>query len=270
MSDTRESTQNRLNVAVLTCGTLGQEVAAALQNLEMVGRVVLFTTPYRTLKLGALKSAMYTVRMDGWTALFRAVGRRISRTKNVCEVERPVLTTDVSVEHHHFADFHDPDCLEAISAFSPDLGVVAGTYILREQVFSIPRLGCVNLHSGKAPKYRGSMPAFWELFNGETEVGITIHRVISQLDAGEVLRQETFPLDPAPPGDVFKYLDRYRREVLRPNGVRMLVETVRSIGDGTITGWQQDERAARAYRLPTHREKMELCRRVVARRGGQA
>jgi methionyl-tRNA formyltransferase len=236
----------------------------------MVGRVVLFTTPYRTLKLGPLKSAQYTVRMEGWAALFRAVRRRILRVKNVGEDERVALTTDVPVEHYRFADFHDPDCLEAITAFSPDLGVVAGTYILREQVFSIPRLGCINLHSGKVPKYRGSMPAFWELFNGETEVGITIHRVISRLDAGEVLRQETFPLDPVPPGDVFKYLDRYQREVLRPNGVRMLVETVRSIGDGTIMGWQQDDGAARTYRLPTNREKLELRRRVVARRGGQA
>jgi len=47
---------------------------------------------------------------------------------------------------------------------------------------------------------RGGAP-FWELYNGEREVGITIHRVATALDAGDILLQETFPLDPAPAED---------------------------------------------------------------------
>jgi peptidoglycan/xylan/chitin deacetylase (PgdA/CDA1 family) len=61
---------------------------------------------------------------------------------------------------------------------------------LRDGVFDIPRYGSINLHSGKTPEYRGAAPAFGERHNGESAVGITIHRVAAALDAGDVLRQE--------------------------------------------------------------------------------
>src|SRR5256885_4773918 len=65
-----------------------------------------------------------------------------------------------------------------------------------------------------------SAPGFWELYNGDSAVAITIHRVTTRLDAGHILRQETFPLDPAPAGDPIAYLERYRRQILRPQRVR--------------------------------------------------
>jgi methionyl-tRNA formyltransferase len=147
-----------------------------------------------------------------------------------------------------------------------DLGVVAGTYILRESVFALPRLGSINLHSGKAPEYRGAAPAFWELYNGEREVGITIHRVTAALDAGHILRQETFPLDPAPVEDPMAYLERYRREVLRPQGVRLVAETVAALADGTVVERPQDPARARTYRTPDLAAARELRRRVARRR----
>jgi methionyl-tRNA formyltransferase len=144
--------------------------------------------------------------------------------------------------------------------------VVAGTYILGETVFTIPRLGSVNLHSGKAPEYRGAAPGFWELYNGEREVGITIHRVATALDAGNILLQEAFPLDPMPPGDPLAYLERYRREVLQPNGVRLLVRAVADIASGRVHEQPQDPARARTYRTPDYRAIRELRRRVEARR----
>lgn len=150
--------------------------------------------------------------------------------------------------------------------FAPDLGVVAGTYVLKDAVFSIPRLGSINLHSGKAPEYRGAAPAFWELYNGEREVGITIHRVATALDAGDILLQKTFPLDPAPPGDPLEYLEGYREQVLRPNGISLIAHAVAQIANGTARAWPQDATRARTYRTPDYRALRELRRRVKARR----
>jgi len=69
------------------------------------------------------------------------------------------------------------------------LGVVFGAKILKEKIFSVPELGMINIHQGLIPDYRGMPPAFWELYNDEKETGISIHKVVAKLDAGEVYFQ---------------------------------------------------------------------------------
>lgn len=254
-----------LRVAVLSCGDLGDAVARELDHVPGVERVALLTAPYVRRPLSLVGKIRQVYRTQGPAGLFAVLAAKLWSTH-----APPSQNTDRgdagAVERHHFRDFHDPDCLATLRAFEPDLGVVAGTYILKESVFSIPRLGSINLHSGKAPEYRGAAPAFWELYNGEREVGITIHRVATALDAGDILLQETFPLDPAPAEDPLGYLERYRREVLRPNGVRLLVQAVAQIASDTVRERRQDPGRAKTYRTPDYRAVRELRRRVEARR----
>lgn len=258
-----------LSVVVLSCGPLGFEVAGRLVEVAGVRAVTLITTPYHTRDTSLWKKIRNTWRMDGPLALPRTAVHRVIRAVrggNDPHAPGPRIPLDCRVRHLSFTDFHDPECVAALRALGPDLGVVAGTYILEESVYEIPRRGCINLHSGKVPEYRGAAPAFWELYNGETAVGITIHEVVRKVDSGAVYRQELFPLDPAPAGDPLDYIDRYRREVLRPNGVRMLVETIAAIADGRAEPMPQDDAQGRTYRSPDHRAKRELRRRVRARR----
>jgi folate-dependent phosphoribosylglycinamide formyltransferase PurN len=251
-----------LNVAVLTCGPLGFEVAARLREIPEVGEVRVFTTPYRMPQRSAMGTLKHLHRMEGWPGVIAAVRRRLGGGS----ASNGNSTWSLPSNGESFTDFHDNDCRVALRGFSPDLGVVAGTYILKPQVFTIPRLGCINLHSGKVPEYRGAAPGFWELYNGEREVGITIHRVTDKLDGGAVLLQELFPLDPAPATDPSSYLEWLRDNVLRPNGIRMLAEAVARIARGEVTEEPQDLTRARTYRSPDYRTLRELRRRVAARR----
>ena len=180
----------------------------------------------------------------------------------------PPITLAPGIERFDVSDFHSPESLSIIERLRPDLAVLAGTYILKEPVFTLPRQGSINLHSGKVPEYRGAAPAFWELYHGEKAVGVTIHRVDAALDAGPVLAQEMFPIDPAPPGDPLAYIEQFRQKVLGPNGVRMLVETVRALAQGTATEIPQNHAAAQTFRSPEYRAVRELRRRVKARRRG--
>ncbi len=61
---------------------------------------------------------------------------------------------------------------------------------LREQ---IPR-GIVNCHGALLPKYRGLMPSFWTLANGETQGGVSVHFVNETLDDGPILIQKRYAL----------------------------------------------------------------------------
>ena len=67
----------------------------------------------------------------------------------------------------------------------PDLGVVAAYgRILPDALLAIPRLGMINVHASLLPHYRGAAPVQRAVLAGDAETGVTIMRVVSELDAG--------------------------------------------------------------------------------------
>jgi UDP-4-amino-4-deoxy-L-arabinose formyltransferase/UDP-glucuronic acid dehydrogenase (UDP-4-keto-hexauronic acid decarboxylating) len=61
------------------------------------------------------------------------------------------------------------------------------------------RKGAFNLHGSLLPSYRGRAPANWVLVNGETETGVTLHRMVKRADAGAILAQRAFRSSAATP-----------------------------------------------------------------------
>lgn len=53
-----------------------------------------------------------------------------------------------------------------------------------------------NIHPSILPRYRGHNPYFWVIANGETETGVTVHRLTDEFDAGEILMQQKVSIDP--------------------------------------------------------------------------
>ena len=256
------------SVVILSCGELGSRVAEALGSLPEVGRLLLVLAPYRTRERSLTQKIRHVHRMQGIRGLVGAVVGKLrlgASASSASDFPQAPPASD-PVECWRVNDFHDPDFLSALREYAPDLGVVAGTYILKESVFGLPRMGSINIHTGKVPEYRGAAPGFWEMYNGETEVGVTIHAVEAAVDSGMVFRQELFRFNPAPDGDPLAYLEEYREDVLLANGVRMVREVVRDLARGTAVGWHQDDSRARTYKSPDYRAIKELRRRVAARR----
>ena len=67
----------------------------------------------------------------------------------------------------------DPEFIEALQAWKPDLGIVIAFRMLPEVVWAMPRLGTFNLHASLLPQYRGAAPINWAIINGERETGVT-------------------------------------------------------------------------------------------------
>jgi methionyl-tRNA formyltransferase len=81
----------------------------------------------------------------------------------------------------------DEAFLEAVRALGADLGVVAAYgKILPDAILAIPRLGLINVHASLLPKYRGAAPIHRAIIAGERETGVTIMRIVRELDAGPV------------------------------------------------------------------------------------
>ena len=105
---------------------------------------------------------------------------------------------------------------------------------------AIPRRGCVNLHGSLLPKYRGRSPVNWQLVNGETESGVTLHYIVGRADAGDIIGQERVEVGPEDTAIVL-----YRK--LLPAAERVLRRRLRGILDGTAPRTPQDESQATTF-----------------------
>lgn len=63
--------------------------------------------------------------------------------------------------------------------------------IVKEEILSIPKFGCINLHASLLPKYRGAAPINAAVINGETETGVTIMQMDKGMDTGDILFQKS-------------------------------------------------------------------------------
>jgi methionyl-tRNA formyltransferase len=92
----------------------------------------------------------------------------------------------------------NPQFVTELAQLRPDLIVVAAYgQILPASILQLPPFGCVNVHASLLPKYRGAAPIQWAILNDERETGVTIMQMDAGLDTGDILTQETTPIDPA-------------------------------------------------------------------------
>lgn len=77
-----------------------------------------------------------------------------------------------------------------LKALDADLMVVvAYGLILTQVVLDIPKLGCINIHGSLLPRWRGAAPINRAIMAGDKQTGVTIMRVVKQLDAGDMLHK---------------------------------------------------------------------------------
>lgn len=178
---------------------------------------------------------------------------------------------DGQIKYTVVDDFHSETSLREMKAVAPDLGILYGTNIVKEVVFNIPRFGSINLHQGLAPYYRGGPTVFWELYNNENKIGITVHFVASKVDTGDIIVQRILPLhyDFATYGlDFDSYIDDFRRSLTEPS-IELVVLAVEQILIGNAPRIVQQTELGKRYRLPTYKQRNELRRKLFKRFSGQ-
>ena len=137
-----------------------------------------------------------------------------------------------------------PDYVERVRRLAPDVIVsVAAPEIFKAELLAVPRLGCINIHSGRLPVYRGMMPTFWQLLHGEREVVVTVHRMVEQLDAGDVLGTCAWPL---------RERDRLDRVITgtKQAGARLMIDVLRRHRAGDTTGTPLDWSEKKYFGFP--------------------
>ena len=121
----------------------------------------------------------------------------------------------------------NPEFLEELRSLNADLQIVVAFRMLPESVWNMPPLGTINLHGSLLPQYRGAAPINWAVINGEKETGVTTFKLKHEIDTGDILLQESFPIgENETAGEV--------HDKMKEIGARVLVETVKGIADGTL------------------------------------
>jgi peptidoglycan/xylan/chitin deacetylase (PgdA/CDA1 family)/folate-dependent phosphoribosylglycinamide formyltransferase PurN len=167
--------------------------------------------------------------------------------------------TDLALRHgipyRSVDSLNSSEAQRYISTLDADLGVVIGTRILKRETFALPRLGSINIHKGQVPQYRGQPPAFWELYNGETEAGATVHLVAEKLDAGDIVTEAAVPI-------AIAETEHSLRLKLDDLAADLLAEAVQALGSGQAKPRRQLPSTLRVNTVPTRGQRAALARRL--------
>ncbi len=130
---------------------------------------------------------------------------------------------------------HQPEAMQQLSAWQPDLIVVAAFgQILRPEVLRLPRFGCINVHASLLPRWRGAAPVQAAILAGDEETGVTIMKMDAGLDTGPILSQRALRI--LPDETAASLMDR-----LSTLGADLLLETLPGYLAGEILPRPQAE-----------------------------
>lgn len=144
----------------------------------------------------------------------------------------------------------DEELLAALRAADPDILVATNwrTWI-PPQIFTLPRLGTLNVHDSLLPAYAGFSPLIWALLNDEKEVGVTAHMMDETLDAGDIVLQRAVPVGPR---DTTADLFHRTLDLFGP----ITVDALELIASGR-TDWTPQDRSRASF---FHKRADEDCR----------
>lgn len=214
----------------------------------------------------ALGSARRQLRALGPSAGLR-LGARYARGRLLealpADLGRTITGRHHSVEsvaRHHdvpvetVEDVNALGFLERVRRLDPDvvLSIVAGQRVgaaLRERPDH-----AINVHGSLLPKYRGRATAFWPLYYGDEETGVTAHLLTEEWDAGPIVEQRSFPIGPE---DTVH--DVYRR--IADVGSTLALDVLDAVEDGSIEVRPNLTTEADYYSLPSTAERREFLRR---------
>jgi methionyl-tRNA formyltransferase len=186
-------------------------------------RIVFMGTPeFAVASLDALVKAGYDI-VGVVTAPDKPAGRGMKMTESA--VKKYAVEKGLHVLQPE--KLKNPAFIEELKSLQANLQVIVAFRMLPEIVWNMPPMGSVNVHGSLLPQYRGAAPINWAVINGEKETGVTTFKLKHEIDTGDILLQDRFPIgENETAGEVH---DR-----MKEIGAQLLVKTVKGLVDGTL------------------------------------
>lgn len=174
---------------------------------------------------------------------FKYVTSKLDSRNNV----RKVLA-DCNIPLIHIeGNINKDENLEKIRAYKPDLLVsIAGNQIFKRKLLDLATHGCINLHTALLPKYRGLMPSFWVLKNGETHTGVSVFFVDEGIDSGPILVQNKLAIGNRSQAELI--------DVTKKMGMDAILESIEKIHSGNYELIGNDAAQMTYFTFPTRND----------------
>lgn len=181
--------------------------------------------------------------------------KKISKSKNEEYFCIEELSLDYSLPLVKVQNVNDEQTKDAIKELKPDIIFVCTlNQIVPKEILDIPRHGCINIHAGLLPSYRGPASNFWVLFNREEKTGITFHYMTEGIDDGDIILQKQLQILPY---DTEETLDVRLAEL----GSKWICEVVKQIENKTLNPHPQPEKKASYFSQPKSRDRRLFAKR---------
>jgi methionyl-tRNA formyltransferase len=225
-------------VRISCCDTMGSRSRAQLV------RELLHL--YGAFGFARLAGRILVSRLLGWVPLQRGAKRYFSL---------PQLCRAYGIEYGTVANPNSREFVADVVKRHCDLMIsIACPYILKRELLSKPPLGCINIHHAPLPRYKGMMPTFWQLYQGERSVGLTVHYMTEKLDDGDALLQEHLPVEN---GESLDHLIRRSKR----HAAHCLARVIRQIGTRSASPQPLNHKTGSYFTFPTIAEIREFHRR---------
>lgn len=229
-------------------------------DIDIVG--IVMAPPMGKQSTGALIAQMWDFYgpIDFLRMGLRFVGTKIARRiPSILRFGRRFTIAQTATAHgvpvNYVTSLNNSEFVESVKRRRIDVLVsVAAPQIIKTPLISAPKLACINIHNGTLPKYRGMLPNFWQLLDGNKTVGTTIHRINEGIDDGAILLQDETELLPQ------ESLDSVIRRTKR-KGAPLVLKVLRQLRDGTVVEKENKRDDGSYFSFPTREDVIEFRRR---------
>ncbi len=233
---------------------LGKNLAYLFDNMpkhsEVVGCVVSNVSPFGKKETFSQK-VLKTLRIFGVNFFLRYalsyIWVKFDRSSSVHGVLNQYRIPVIDIE----GSLNKKISLDQLKSYTPDLLIsIAGNEIFKKSLIELAPKGCLNLHTALLPKYRGLMPSFWVLKNGEKETGVSVFFVDEGIDSGPIVVQKSVTI-----GDMTqKELIRYTKQL----GMDAIIEAIDNIHNDDVHLIDNDEEKKSYFSFPTRKDVKEF------------
>lgn len=142
---------------------------------------------------------------------------------------------------------------DLLNKYQPDLIIVASYgQIIPEKILNYPKYSSLNIHGSILPELRGAVPVQMTIINGYKQAGVTIQKMVYEMDAGPILATSTIELDGSETTESLM-------NDLSHLGAELLKNTIQNLAQGTITETPQNElEATYCYKDDISKNKAQI------------
>lgn len=105
------------------------------------------------------------------------------------------VASSYGIHCEYIENINDSKFLNKLRDINVDIVIsVSCPQIFKKELIELPLRGCLNIHGAPLPKYRGLLPSFWMMANGENEAAVTVFLMNEGIDSGNVITVEYFEI----------------------------------------------------------------------------